>query len=1001
MSQQPGASAPEFAFDFALAGPGSSGFGGTATLVAPPEIPADAEAERPVSRWRESRTQIAVMAGQGLAGVGNLLFSLVAARLLDPRAFSELAAFLALYLVIALPSNGLSALTALAPRGSGHAARVASGIGLSAGLVIAAASLPLSALLGIPVVLVICLGLACVVTPLLSLARGRLYAYERHGGVVASLVTEPAVRLTLGVALAGLLGAGAAGFGVVAAGMASFEVARKLTRSRPAHARSRPEASERSGASLGVLATVMFLVLGIAQNLSLLMSNRLLGAAAPSFAALSTLGGIVAFATATIPLVFLPKAGRDKGALMVALGIAGVAGLGGILVVTPDPSLVVRVLVGGRYVGMAPHLTLYFTAMAFLGLARVLVVHNLAVGRGRPALTLSAAAIVGQAIVILLVPRTVGAVTDVTALTMVVLAVAQAAVALSGGRLHGIQAPAIHTPGIQTPAIQTPGIQVRGTQVPGIELPGIQEPGVWEPGTETPGTGAPGTQWLRHPFQRARQAGVDAARDARAWIVTPVGRVLTAAIVFGLAVRLYIPRGFWLDEATSIFEARLPYGRMISQLYNHDVHPPLYFSLLWVDIRVFGSGQLGVRAVSVLFGLLVIPMAYVTGRDLFDRRSGVVAAILSVVSPLMVWYSQEARMYSMFMFFSLTAVWAQSMAMREGKRRYWVVWVLSAAALGWTEYFGLFLVAVQVLVFLVVTYRWRHTDRGRRLLRQELWAGLALVILLTPAVAFAYHQFTINQNAGKGFGGPSQVGTGAAGTATGLSVYTVLANVIWSLVGYQSNATMADLGALWPLGILACLLVLGRRHRGETKLVVVCALGPLALDVLLASRKPTLLDIRYVSSLAPLLVLLAARVITGTTRRALSVMCCSLVAVVMLTAGLVDQQSNGSNPRRYDFQRALTRIASTYHPGDTLVYDPSDLNQVIEYYVPKVHSHPLTSAASEPQQSHALYVLATPSLMNGVGDKVVLGELLKHLRRDDRQVEFFRVPNVEVWEFRQ
>src|SRR3954454_24925868 len=80
--------------------------------------------------------QIAVAAGQLAAGVGNLAFSLVAARLLAPGAFADLAAFLALYLVIHIPTASLSAGSALDPALADRARRraLAGGLGAAAAL---------------------------------------------------------------------------------------------------------------------------------------------------------------------------------------------------------------------------------------------------------------------------------------------------------------------------------------------------------------------------------------------------------------------------------------------------------------------------------------------------------------------------------------------------------------------------------------------------------------------------------------------------------------------------------------------------------------------------------------------------------------------------------------------------------------------------------------------------------------------------------------------------
>ncbi len=942
----------------------------TATLD-PTTIP-DRSAK--TGRLAAVKAQIGVAVGQGLAGLGNMVFGLIAVRLLAPQAFASLTTFLALYLALSLPGNGLSALAALYPDRLDRVRRNVTYVGLGLGVAVACTSPLLSTALHLPVALLLCLAAASPLTPLLAMARGRLYGWGRHGRVVASLVTEPAVRLTAGLALADAIGAGGGGIGVVAAGVAALEVARRARPAAhargPAHARrsrktvatidevapgtaaiaaaamaepaSAAPAEEPALAGVSteqpdsrpalairplIVTTAAFLLLGIAQNLDLLMANRLLGTAAPAYAALSTLGGVAAFATATVPLVLLPQAHRSEHqALPVALAVAGGIGLLAVAVVVPDPHLVVRLLLGARYETIAPLLGFYLAAMACFGIARVLAAHNLAVNRGVPAVVLVGLALVGQAVAIVAVPHRVEDVALTTLATMGSLTVAEGALALSTSS-------------------------------------------VW--------------------------------RSALAAARTPVGLAVTVTSLAGVALRLYIPRGIWLDEATSIFEARLPYMRMISQLYNHDVHPPLYFSLLWVDIRVFGSDQLGVRALSILFGALIAPVVYIAGRDLFDKRTGLVASVFAVVAPLMVWYSQEARMYSMFMFFALVAVWAQAMAIRKGNARYWAIWALASAALGWTEYFGLFQVVVQQLIFVGIIVRRRHHPSVRPLAKAWLVSTGAMVALLVPLAPFCLHQFMVNQSAGKGIGAPSQVGAGASGAISGVNVYSVLANVLWAAVGYHSNAIMAALGALWPLGILSSLLVLGRRHRPETKLVVACAVGPLALDVALATFKPSLLDVRYISGLAPLLVLLAARVVTGCAKRRLTVaLCCGLVTCG-LAVGLFDQQLNGSNPRRYDFQRAIQTVDRTYRPGDLLVYDPPDLAQVVSYYAPTDHKEALPSDHLVPPAHGTLFVLDSQSLMTKQGERYKVYELVHHLTREDHLIKQIVLPNVDVWEFRR
>src|SRR3954466_1089436 len=93
--------------------------------------------------------------GQLAAGVGNLLFSLVAARVLAPGAFAQLAAFLALYLVIHVPASSLSAGSALDPEVAAGTRRRVFGLGCAGALTLAIASIPLAALLDVPVALLL------------------------------------------------------------------------------------------------------------------------------------------------------------------------------------------------------------------------------------------------------------------------------------------------------------------------------------------------------------------------------------------------------------------------------------------------------------------------------------------------------------------------------------------------------------------------------------------------------------------------------------------------------------------------------------------------------------------------------------------------------------------------------------------------------------------------------------------------------------------------------
>ncbi len=573
--------------------------------------------------------QLLVAAGQIGAGAGNLLFAIVMARLLAPAAFAHLTAFLGLFVLAGLPSTSLSAVGALAPAGSGRLDALLGRAGLAVAAALVGFSPWLARDLGLPVGVVIALAMAAPVVAPLGLQRGRLFGVGRHADLLASLLAEPVGRLTIGVLLGLGFGATGAAFGVAVAAVLALRV------SYGPMAPSLPGVEGVATAGLGGTVAA-FLLLAVVQTQDLLFANRLLGGAeAGRFAVLSTLGGIAAFATLTVPLVLLPRAARGQSrALPIAVGIAAAIGGMAVVVGAVAHDLLTRSLFGARYGAVAPLLAPYLLAMALLGVSRVLVAHRCARGEASSAVVVVGLVAAGQA--------------------WLIVHFAHSAAAVAGSTLS---------------ATATATAVLGGMEV------------------------AERMRWRARLAERVATAGNSVV----------VG--LAGITAVGLAVRLVVPRGLWLDEATSVFQAKMGFSEMLTNLRTTDVHPPLYFTVLWGAVRVFGSSEMAVRLPSIVAGLALLPVLYLCGEELYDRRTGLVAAAIGSVSPLLVWYSQEARMYALFMVFAVAAVWLQARAIRRGRTLDWMLYAVVTAALVWTQYFAVLQVLVQQAAFLVVIAR--------------------------------------------------------------------------------------------------------------------------------------------------------------------------------------------------------------------------------------------------------------------------------------------------------
>ena len=124
----------------------------------------------------------------------------------------------------------------------------------------------------------------------------------------------------------------------------------------------------------------------------------------------------------------------------------------------------------------------------------------------------------------------------------------------------------------------------------------------------------------------------------------------TWAVVFVLLVatilRFYhlTAQSFWADEGNSISLAQRSLV-LVTRGAAYDIHPPLYYYLLWGWIRIFGDGEFAARALSAVLGVALVYVTWLLGCRLGDRRVGLVAGFLAALSPYQVYYSQEARMY--------------------------------------------------------------------------------------------------------------------------------------------------------------------------------------------------------------------------------------------------------------------------------------------------------------------------------------------------------------------
>jgi mannosyltransferase len=122
---------------------------------------------------------------------------------------------------------------------------------------------------------------------------------------------------------------------------------------------------------------------------------------------------------------------------------------------------------------------------------------------------------------------------------------------------------------------------------------------------------------------------------------------LLVVMLAGFFLRIYRldAQGFWTDEAWSHLIASLDMPGILEYSRQPYQHPPVYYYLLSVWMRLAGDSEFSMRFLSLFFSVLTVPLAYWFARRWFSSALARWSIILAAVSPFTVIYAQEARMY--------------------------------------------------------------------------------------------------------------------------------------------------------------------------------------------------------------------------------------------------------------------------------------------------------------------------------------------------------------------
>lgn len=401
----------------------------------------------------------------------------------------------------------------------------------------------------------------------------------------------------------------------------------------------------------------------------------------------------------------------------------------------------------------------------------------------------------------------------------------------------------------------------------------------------------------------------------------PPMSVLLAALVrfWGLA-----RESIWLDEATSIMIARMDVRSLIEWVAA-DIHPPLYYLLLhgWIAL---GQSELVVRSLSVLFGVGTVAVTWALARELFDSQVALFSTLLLALSPLHVFYSQEARMYVAAAMWSTLGSYLLLLALRRRSRFLWWGYLVANACALYTHYFALFALLFQALYALLYT---RKGGEGNRAFRPWLWSTLGIGLTFLPWLPTLVRQ-VLGGGGGwveRSIGKPSimalvdtwlQFSIGLEGrlypAIVRRAAYLLFAALLLGAVITALRSRRDGVGARYRDGVLFC---------------VAAVVLPLGVVWLVSQWKP-MYTTRYLLPFLPAYCIWTAAGLRALKWKGLRLVAASALLLILATGVWYTYETL----QKPDWRSATAYVVSYVQPGDVGLFSPRWNYKPFDYYAP-------------------------------------------------------------------
>ena len=415
--------------------------------------------------------------------------------------------------------------------------------------------------------------------------------------------------------------------------------------------------------------------------------------------------------------------------------------------------------------------------------------------------------------------------------------------------------------------------------------------------------------------------------------------ILLLIILLGFALRVYRldAQSLWWDEMYTAMQVNMTLPQLIDSLLADRVHTPVYFLMMLVWGKI-GDSAFILRYFSVVAGVLAVPLIYITGKQLNGRSVGLLAAFLLAIAPFLIWFSQEARMYSLLALSALAANYFLLRLLQREKLLYWIAYSVTLTVTLLTHFLGV-LILIAHYTFFSLYYRYHYRQDPDRFKRWFIFAGIAGAFYVAWFLAI----FLI-----------SSFKEAAIGWIAPASWYEALLTLISFSIGPSIDPTnlLPYLAfAIYAIGLLASYWLVGRDKQLSSDqwlslrmlwiwlTVPLLLLTIVSIDLSIPNQRFIYMD-RYIISLLPAFVLLTAWGLVTLSRQNWSprwLLPFLLTAVLLPTFFTWHNIYFNDDYAREDWRSAFHQIKLADMDGDLFLLAPTQIVPYLHYGLGRVN----------------------------------------------------------------